>query len=169
MAQTVQGRKDNGGLRDVRVDALGQLYIANPGGGSSDATAANQVAQTALLQEIADNTDTLEIKAENINLNTDGIETKLDTIALQQATSAKQDDIITAIGGIGAPPTYTTRIDEASATVTYIGDATIGSATSVASWRIKKIDTTSGTSITFADGDGNFDNIWNNRASLTYS
>ena len=65
--------------------------------------------------------------------------------------------------------TYTTRIDEASATVTYIGDAAIGSSTASALWRIKKIDTTSGTSITFADGNGNFDNIWDNRASLSYS
>lgn len=65
--------------------------------------------------------------------------------------------------------TYTTRIDEASATVTYIGDAAIGSATSAAVWRVKKIDTTSGTSITFADGDGTFTKIWDDRATITYS
>lgn len=64
---------------------------------------------------------------------------------------------------------YATRIDEASATVTYIGDAAIGSTAAQSVWRIKKIDSSSGTIITFADGNGNFDNVWNDRASLSYS
>ncbi len=66
------------------------------------------------------------------------------------------------------PILYTTRVDEASATVTYIGYAEIGSSQASAVWRIKKIDTSSGTSIIWADGNDNFDNVWNNRAALTY-
>lgn len=62
-----------------------------------------------------------------------------------------------------------TRIDEASDTVTYIGAAQPGAAAGAASWQIKKVDTSSGTIITFADGDGLFNNVWNNRASLSYS
>ena len=80
------------------------------------------------------------------------------------ATSAKQDTIATALGVV-----YGTRIDEASATVTYIGKAATGSATSGALWQVQKIDTTTGTVITWADGNGDFDNIWDNRASLSYS
>lgn len=64
---------------------------------------------------------------------------------------------------------FATRIDEASATVTYIGSAAPGTAASAASWLIKKIDSSSGTIITFADGDPQFNNVWNDRASLTYS
>jgi len=64
---------------------------------------------------------------------------------------------------------YGTRIDEASATVTYVGKASPGTATSAASWLIQKIDTTTGTVITWADGDGDFDNVWDNRAGLSYS
>jgi len=64
---------------------------------------------------------------------------------------------------------YGTRIDEATSTVTYIGKATPGTATSVSLWQIQKIDTTTGTVITWADGNGDFDNIWANRASLSYS
>lgn len=64
-----------------------------------------------------------------------------------------------------------TRIDEASATISYIGKAPIGSLASEAVWQIFKMDT--GTSpqtiITWADGDAEFNNIWDNRASLTYS
>lgn len=67
-------------------------------------------------------------------------------------------------------PAMATIIDEPSATVTYIGVAPIGSAGSGAVWQIKKM-TVSGTvtSITWADGNNSFDNIWDNRAALSYS
>ncbi len=52
--------------------------------------------------------------------------------------------------------------------VDYVGEAAIGSATSAASWRIKKVDSTSGIVIQWA-GTGVFDQIWDNRASLSYS
>jgi len=53
--------------------------------------------------------------------------------------------------------------------VDYVGEASIGTATSAASWRIKKVDSASGIIIQWADGNASFDNIWDNRASLTYS
>lgn len=61
-------------------------------------------------------------------------------------------------------------VDEASATVTYVGEASTGAALSAALWRIKRI-TVSGTVtiIEWANGNGNFTNVWNNRVSLTYS
>jgi len=43
-----------------------------------------------------------------------------------------------------------------------------GFATSSAVWQIQKIDETTGMVITWG-GTGAFDNIWNNRASLSYS
>ena len=52
--------------------------------------------------------------------------------------------------------------------VDYVGEAVIGTATSAASWRIKKVDSASGIVITWA-GTGVFDQIWDNRASLSYS
>jgi hypothetical protein len=62
-----------------------------------------------------------------------------------------------------------TMIDEASDTITYIGEALPGTSQSAAAWRIKRIDSSSGTSILYADGDAQFDNIWANRAALSYS
>lgn len=53
--------------------------------------------------------------------------------------------------------------------VTYVGQAVIGSASSASVWQIQKIDETTGTIITWADGDDNFDNVWDNYAVLTYS
>lgn len=52
--------------------------------------------------------------------------------------------------------------------VDYIGEAAIGTATSAAAWRIKKVDSTSGIVIQWA-GTGVFNQIWDNRTSLTYS
>lgn len=61
-------------------------------------------------------------------------------------------------------------MDEVSASVTYIGKAKIGTATSEAKWQIQKLGVAgSVTSITWADGDSSFNNIWDNRASLSYS
>ena len=67
-------------------------------------------------------------------------------------------------------PDLATRLDDTTtASVTYVGKAAIGTATSAASWQVQKIDETTGLVITWADGDADFNNIWDNRASLTYS
>jgi len=52
---------------------------------------------------------------------------------------------------------------------TYVGKAAIGSATDAARWQIMSIDETSGTVVTFADGDDNYNNIWDSREELSYS
>ena len=63
-----------------------------------------------------------------------------------------------------------TRVEEASASVTYVGKAAIGSATSADVWQIMKLGTSGSlTSTTWADGDSSFDNVWDDRASLSYS
>lgn len=66
----------------------------------------------------------------------------------------------------------TVRLDEASAEVMYIGLAAPGSLGSEAAWQIKRVTTsaTSGeTSIEWADGNTEFDNIWDDRDQLAYS
>ena len=56
-----------------------------------------------------------------------------------------------------------------SGTVTYIGEAVPGTAQATAAWRCQKIDESSGTVITWADGDSNFDNVATDLTTLTYS
>lgn len=53
----------------------------------------------------------------------------------------------------------------------YQGQANPGTLKSEAKWQIKKFTYVGGniTDIQFADGNTNFDNIWDNRASLSYS
>lgn len=69
------------------------------------------------------------------------------------------------------PTLYSKRYDQVSDVLAYLGDASVGSATSGSVWRIQKLVFTTGGSvtITFADGNTNFDNVWDNRASLSYS
>jgi hypothetical protein len=79
-------------------------------------------------------------------------------------------DVSIISGGSGSVSDYSTLIDEPTAGIMYIGKATSGSSTSSAVWQIKKL-TESGvvTSILFANGSNEFNNIWSNRASLTYT
>lgn len=62
-----------------------------------------------------------------------------------------------------------TQLDESASPVTYVGKAPIGSLTSAAVWQIMKIDETSGLAITWANGTNEMNNVWDNRASLSYS
>lgn len=68
---------------------------------------------------------------------------------------------------------YAQRVDKASTTVTYLGWAEPGTATSAAEWRVKRITESSEGSgdyaMEFADGDSDFDNVWDDRASLSYA
>ncbi len=55
--------------------------------------------------------------------------------------------------------------------VAYVGKATVGAVTNAAVWKVFKM-TTEGDGdlkIEYADGDAAFDNVWDNRASLSYS
>lgn len=60
--------------------------------------------------------------------------------------------------------------DGEDATYNYVGEAATGSATSSAVWKIYRITNSGTASITkrWADGNDLFDNVWDNRASLTY-
>lgn len=54
--------------------------------------------------------------------------------------------------------------------ITYIGIAKPGTAQATALWQCKKITTSSGTTtITWADGNSNFDNVATDLTALTYS
>lgn len=63
----------------------------------------------------------------------------------------------------------TLQFDSSASPTLYLGVAVPGSATSAAAWQITKFDVSSGVVQTYADGDANFDNVWDDRASLSYS
>lgn len=83
-------------------------------------------------------------------------------------TNSQGELIVTTGGGEQA-----LVLDDVTTTsMTYVGVAPIGTLTSAASWQIKRIDE-SGTPTTlvikWADGNDTYDNVWDNRASLSYS
>ena len=62
------------------------------------------------------------------------------------------------------------QLDQVGASTTYIGEAKPGTIFSAAAWRIKKVvETGPDVTITWADGDSNFDNVWDDRLSLAYT
>lgn len=64
---------------------------------------------------------------------------------------------------------YAVRYEKVDANLAYLGEAAIGSATSSPVWRLSKVATVGGAVITWADGDDNFDNVWDDRATASYS
>lgn len=64
---------------------------------------------------------------------------------------------------------YIVKLDDSSDTIKYIGEAVTGSAEDSSVWRIRQLNTTSGVSVLFADGNVNFDNRWDQRALKSYS
>lgn len=140
----------NGAATQVQLDADGNLPIPSSGGGTQYQEDTGHT---------TGDTGTLTLAVRND--------------AQIARTSANSDYSSIAVDDVGRPivasAAYSTRIDEASGTVTYLGNALCGTATSAAAWQIKKIDSSSGVAITFADGDPQFNNVWSDRASLTYS
>ena len=53
--------------------------------------------------------------------------------------------------------------------IQYVGNAITGSSTASPVWSVKKIDQTVGTVVTWADGNSNNDNIFDNYLTLSYS
>lgn len=79
-------------------------------------------------------------------------------------------------GGIstGQPFKYIGNVEMAmkvtvDGTTTYLALAKPGTSQSSASWQVRKIDNSSGTVITWCDGDTLFNNVATSLGSLTYS
>lgn len=66
---------------------------------------------------------------------------------------------------------YISEVDFITDDELYRGEAVPGSLTSAPAWRIRHIVIAADGDVStrFADGDTNFNNVWNNRASLSYS
>lgn len=64
--------------------------------------------------------------------------------------------------------TSRSEFDSSNSAYLYTGRAARGTATSAASWRISRFDFGTG-AVTFADGDQLYDNVFDNRESLSYS
>lgn len=97
------------------------------------------------------------------------------TVGTETATFEVQGVILR--GPPGPPGTseeemaYAKRTDFATESLIYRGEAAVGSATSASVWRIRRLTLAADDDVTeeWAGGTAEFDKIWDDRASLTYS
>ena len=93
--------------------------------------------------------------------------------ATQPKFFLKEDNFLKILPGlvvVNQDAIEANRVDVVSATVTYTGYALPGSDNDFPVWRITRATIASNvTSIEYADGNAQFDNVWADRASLTYS
>lgn len=141
----------------------------------------SQLDQQQILQRVFDkDNDTLrtdafiQVDTINADLSVEIDAADGDNISISNADGSKKTSITTQGSiqslDVNIVADVAIRLDDTSTiNVTYVGYASMGALEAAASWKIKKIDETSGISITWADGNNSFDNIWNNRTSLTYS
>ena len=165
-------------LQDAFKSATSSIKIYGSGGGTNN----------DILQQIADNTDTLELKADQINLNTDEIESKLDTLETDKAlaskqlpndhdvtvsnqitgfsTLSKQDSIKDAIDNLGE---VILRYRGTNTTIDtnyeYMGYEEVGGG----KWEIMRFTVADESEVKFAEGNTDFSTAWNDPTLLTYN
>jgi hypothetical protein len=82
---------------------------------------------------------------------------------------AQLDDVLTALNTDTEDKRLTVRLDEVSDTLFYVGKALIGKVNSDANWLIIRYTTVGNVLMSeYANGSEAFDQVWNNRATLTY-
>lgn len=124
------------------------------------------IEQTLHKVEIENNNSTVVVEPAINTVEIDRTETNLTVEVIQNTVE------IQSVGVQGPPgelSTYAAIVDDSNYPLTYVGIALPGSDESSAVWQIKLINETIGLVVTFADGNANFDNIWDNRESLIYS
>ena len=104
----------------------------------------------------------------------DIIEHNVNDIIVSQITLVDVIEIQETVEvGVGGAVDYVDQSarDSINSNLIYIGRSnSILSDTSVAEWRIYRYDSEAGTIVLiYADGNQNFDNVWDNRESLIYS
>jgi hypothetical protein len=82
---------------------------------------------------------------------------------------AQLDDVLTALNTDTEDKRLTVRLDEVSDTLFYVGKALIGKVNSDANWLIIRYTKVGNVLMSeYANGSEAFNQVWNNRASLTY-
>lgn len=137
---------------------------------------ATETTQSTLLTAIDTVLDAIKLDTANLDvlLSTRASESTLAAIKAKTDLLTFTADKLKTTGedGGGAGGNFNDKllqVDSVGST-TYLGYADPGTATSAATWAVKRvIETGPDASITWADGNNSFDNIWNNRLTLTYS
>ena len=96
---------------------------------------------------------------------------QVDVLSSELPTAASTETTLETISFGGVQFALRLATDTGDSNIDYVGEAAVGTLNSEGGWRIKRINSTSGIVIEWANGTEGFDvsHIWNNRESLTYS
>jgi hypothetical protein len=86
-----------------------------------------------------------------------------------QIFKEEHDDVLIARKVTGVPGALQFAVDSGTSTTLYLASAKVASDTSDPVWQIQRFTTASGVQNTWADGNAAYDNVWDNRESLSYS
>jgi hypothetical protein len=134
----------------IKVSESNPLPVTlNGGGASGGATSDNQVTMIAQLDDLLVNSDSQTAALSNISDKSTAILNEL------------QNDIL--------DKRLTVRLDQVSDNLFYVGKALIGSIDSQSVWQIVRY-TQTGTILKseYANGGEGFNEVWNDRTTLTY-
>lgn len=170
----VEGQRPDGTYAAPKLNSSNELVVAGSVGGGSGAVQISDGTNTATITNVAGKksldvnvTDiTLTHQSDSITLGdgTNAIGSTNDTLARGLNTHITNDKVLTE------SIAYKSLVDEASSTVTYVGKALTGASTGSAAWQISRISISGSlTSVEYAGGTTSFNQIWANRAGLTYS
>lgn len=168
ISYTISGLELEGATESYKILAQGQLPS------SAGLLYTVPVSKTAFIKQILFS-NTTSNAVSNIKLYIGGTSNanQIVTLNIPANGSAKFDStgwsVYDFLGIVVKDVSLTTLYDDSTDPICYLGQSLPGTPTSSASWRISKINFTSGVVTTWADGNSNFDNIWDNRVSLSYS
>jgi len=113
--------------------------------------------------------DTGSLQVKVTSLPTDPLQ--VDVVSSELPTAASTETTLETVSFGGVQFALRLATDTGDSNIDYVGEAAVGTLNSEGGWRIKRINSTSGIVIEWANGTEGFDvsHIWNNRESLTYS
>lgn len=128
------------------------------------------VAGTQINPATEDKQDTLIANQTNGSQKSQSVDSSGVNIDFATETTLNAIDTnLTEINSVITPKATLLAVDSGDSTIKYIGKAYPGSLTSAEAWMIQRMTKTTDLVLEFADGDSNFDNVWDDRESLSYS
>ena len=159
----ILGSSPTTGVVGVKDSADARINPATEETVSSLATEAT----VAPLADLTFDTGSLQVKV--TSLPTDPLQ--VDVVSSELPTAASTETTLETVSFGGVQFALRLATDTGDSNIDYVGEAAVGTLNTEGGWRIKRINSTSGIVIEWANGTEGFDvsHIWNNRESLTYS
>lgn len=131
----------------------------------------NVVVENAASIVIDANEQRFDITSSQVNNTIDVITNIVNVVDIAQVSTEVIAGNIVYKSILEEEMTYSKRVDFINENLLYKGEAAEGTLTSLAAWRIRKVTIGNDGDVEeiWASGNSNFDKVWDNRVSYTYS